>query len=83
MGENPTQVSQPSDLNGEFGFMMKIKGFRLSFGQTATDLTVLLFLLQLLTHPYPKADRSLAHRPRLWDPLVADSPARTRTLNLT
>lgn len=62
---------------------MKRKSFGLSFGQTPTDLTVLLFLLQLLTHPYPKADISLAHRPLLWDPLVAASPAHTHTLNLT
>lgn len=62
---------------------MKRKGFGLSFGQTATDLTILLFLLQLLTHPCPKADISLAHRPLLWDPLVAASRARTRTLSLT
>lgn len=60
---NPPQVSQPSDLNGEFGLGMKRKDFGLSFGQTATDFTVLLFLLQLLTHPYPNADISLAHRP--------------------
>lgn len=46
----------------------KEKVLGLSFGQTARDLLVLLFLL---THPYPKADISLAHRPLLWDPLPA------------
>jgi len=62
---------------------MKRKGFGLSFEQTVIDLTILLFLLQLLNHPYSRADISLAHRPLLWDPLVAASPAHTHTLNLT
>lgn len=73
----PPESSQPSDLNGKFGLEMKRKGFGLSFGQIAPDLLVLLFLLQLLTPPYPKADISLAHRPLLWDPLVAASHAHT------
>lgn len=46
---NPPQVSQPPDLNGEFGLVMKIKGFGLSFGQTATAYCFVIFTP--VTHP--------------------------------